>query len=341
MATFVSLQDGRTKAQVRMKGHSASQRFRTLTEARAWATTLEAQILAGHKGEVPDRPFSDALSRYADEVSPSKKGERWEVVRLGAFARDPIAEVRLPFLNSKHVAEWRDRRLEVVAADTVLREWNLMQSVCTRCVSEWKWLKENPFNKDAGVSRPKGGKHRDQIFLPADTEAFRNAATRSPHVRVMRVLDFALETAMRSSEIIYLGYEPESVDVQTRVASLPETKNGTARQVPLSARAIELWQEALADHEANPTDGASGSNAWGLTDQTRDNYFRALRELASVTRPEVSRLHFHDARHTWITAKAQEGKFSVTELAAIVGHKDLNELLTYFNPSAATLALKL
>lgn len=345
VASFVTLPDGRVRAFVRMKGHNENERFETKTQARAWATKLEAQIIAGHKGEIPDRPFRDALEKYASEVSPGKKGERWEVVRLNALQRDPLADVRLPLLSTSDVAAWRDRRLLAVSGESVRREWNLLQSVCSRCVSEWKWLKENPFTKNGGVVRPKGSKPRDEVFTDADLDVLRRSADTPAHRRLLRVLEFALETAMRSSEIITLGYEPGLVDVASRVATLPDTKNGTTRQVPLTMRAIELWQEARAAYEANleteDVDGESKINVWGLTDATRDAHWRDLRSLAATEHPPVKRLHFHDTRHTWITKRAAEGKLTVIEVAAIVGHKNLNELLTYFNPSAAALALKL
>ena len=48
---------------------------------------------------------------------------------------------------------------------------------------------------------------------------------------------------------------------------------------------------------------------------------------------------FHDSRHHFCT-KASE-KVTVLELAKILGHKNINQLLTYYNPKAEDLASKL
>lgn len=329
----------RFRAMIDLQGIRDSLTFDSRTEARNWATTREAEILAGVRGDIPDKLFGEALGRYALEISPTKEGERWERIRLAAVQREPIALVNLRELSSKHVAEWRDRRKAVVSGSSVRREWNLLGSVCSVAVAEWKWLKENPFSKEAGVSRPRAAAHRDELIDERDLAALRAATLRPPHVRVLRAADFAVETAMRSGEIIYIGYYPENVDTSRRVAHLPKTKNGSARDVPLSAEAVRLWQEAQGDQSVRGDSTESAQNVWGLTDATRDAYWREVRTIAAVEYPAVARLHFHDTRHTAITRLAK--KLQVMDLARMTGHRNINELLTYYNESAESIALKL
>ena len=52
---------------------------------------IEADILSSRPGQVPNKTFGEILARYADEVSPGKRGARWEQIRLRALASDPIA----------------------------------------------------------------------------------------------------------------------------------------------------------------------------------------------------------------------------------------------------------
>lgn len=68
--------------------------------------------------------------------------------------------------------------------------------------------------------------------------------------------------------------------------------------------------------------------------KTLDVLFRRLRDQAGIVG-----LTFHDSRHEAITRLA--GKLEVLELARMVGHKNLNQLLTYYNKTAAELAQKL
>lgn len=338
MATYTK-RGNKIRTQVRLNGVRESRTFDSITEAKAWALNLEAGALSDRRGDVPDKPFSALLERYGKDVSLTKKGHQWELAHLAALQRDPIARVSLRDMSGKHVAEWRDRRLAVVRGSSVCREWNLLSSVCAVAVAEWKWLHENPFAKAAGVKRPSESPHRDETITPDELAALRGATTRPAWRRVMRVVDFALETAMRSGEIIFLGLNTENVNPDTRVAHLPDTKNGSARDVPLSAEAVRIWNDAVADSVTSEVEGLSKYNVWGLTDETRDVHWRDLRDEVSRKHPGVSRLHFHDTRHTAITRLAK--KLTVMELARMVGHHDINELLTYYNERAETIAQKL
>ncbi|WP_418515172.1 tyrosine-type recombinase/integrase [Delftia sp. PS-11] len=58
------------------------------------------------------------------------------------------------------------------------------------------------------------------------------------NVEIYSIVSFALETAMRQSEILNLRWE--NVNLSSRIASLPETKNGTKRDVPLSLHARDM-----------------------------------------------------------------------------------------------------
>ena len=89
---------------------------------------------------IPNLTFSDLLTRYAKEVSPTKRGEKWEVIRISKLKRDPIADIKLEHLNETHIAEWRDRSLKRVSPSSVRREWNLLSSMCSIAINEWKWL---------------------------------------------------------------------------------------------------------------------------------------------------------------------------------------------------------
>lgn len=140
--------------------------------------------------------------------------------------------------------------------------------------------------------------------------------------RAIHAFRFAVETAMRAGEIV--GLTEDTVDRETRVATLPRTKNGTARKVPLSMAALDL----LGD--LPKTDGP----LFGLTSQQIDALFRKARDKAGI-----ENLHFHDSRHEAITRLAR--KLDVLSLARIVGHKDIKMLMIYYNETAEDLAQRL
>lgn len=65
-----------------------SKTFETKNEAIAWANNREADILEGAGRKVAKHTLHEALDRYAETVSPKRKGERWEIVRLARIKRE-------------------------------------------------------------------------------------------------------------------------------------------------------------------------------------------------------------------------------------------------------------
>lgn len=83
MATF--RKRGKTwRVEVCVQGVRSSASFQSKAEAAAWAMRQEAE-LSGRK--LPDRTLVEAFRRYAAEVTPLHRGERWERVRLALIER--------------------------------------------------------------------------------------------------------------------------------------------------------------------------------------------------------------------------------------------------------------
>lgn len=128
MATFQKLPSGRWQAQVRRADVRRSKSFLTRREAKDWAAREEFLILNEKpKGETVT--LAEAFQRYAREVSPRKRGERWEVVRLRKLSKEPFAGKITSKLTAKDFAWWLDRRLAEVSAGTVKRELELLSDL--------------------------------------------------------------------------------------------------------------------------------------------------------------------------------------------------------------------
>jgi len=328
MASFRK-KGGGWEASVCRKGVRRSRTFDTKTEASFWAAEVEREILDGLSGKIPSKRFGDLLLRYAADVSPTKRGETWEVKRINAFCRDEIAGVMLADLRAEHLAAWRDRRLRVVTAGTVLREWNLLRHAVNVAVREWGWLHENPF---AGVKRPQAPRARDRLISDDELDRLLYALgydyEKPPttiSARVGAALLFAIETAMRAGEICGLRWC--DVDLDRRVAVLLQTKNGHKREVPLSAEATRIIRQCKGAGLDDPA-------AFGLQSSQIDALFRKAKKMAMI-----GDLHFHDSRATAITRLA--AKVDILTLARISGHRDLRMLQIYYRESAADIAKRL
>lgn len=104
--------------------------------------------------------IGDLIDRYITEVSPRKKGARWEILRLKAIRRS-IGSVRLKDLAPAQIAKWRDARLKKVSSGAVLREITLLSGVFTVAMKEWGVMASNPVRM---IAKPKSPPHRERIF---------------------------------------------------------------------------------------------------------------------------------------------------------------------------------
>lgn len=306
------------RAQIKKGGVRLSETFATQKDAKAWAAEHEAkierrQILpTGKRAE-----FREVLKRTLEEVALSRTDE----LRVRVLLSDPLADVMLPDLGPQHFAEYRDRRLRQVSPATVIREFRTIGSVCTRAVEEWKWLHVHPVR---GVKLPPDPERRKRRVYPHEIEAvcisagYKRGPLDTKTAHVCAAFLFAIETGMRAGEIRGL----DRSRIAGKVAHLPKTKNGSARDVPLSAAALsildqmppELWQ--------------------GITAASLDALWRKIRNRAGI-----DDLHFHDSRHEAVTRLSK--KLNVLELARMIGHKDIRELMTYYEDDAEEVAGKL
>lgn len=161
------------------------------------------------------------------------------------------------------------------------------------------------------------------------------------------IKQLAVETAMRRGEIVSLGWE--HADLARRVAHLPATKNGSARDVPLSSKAVKVLQ-ALRDRlDAN--ERGHGVVFAMRADAVTRAFERAVRRARKQYEDKCQEtgekplsnflvdLRFHDLRHEAMSRLASI--FPMRELTKITGHKDPRMLMRYYHPKAEELAKRL
>lgn len=306
------------RAQIKKGGIRLSETFATQKDAKAWAAEQESKI--DRKQILPTgkrAEFKEVLQRALDELELP----RTDYLRIKKLMADKIADVMLPDLGPPHFADYRDRRLQTVSPASVIREFRTISSICTRAVNEWHWMPTHPMK---GVKLPPDPERRKRRVYPHEIEAvcisagYRRGPIDTKTAHVCAAFLFAIETAMRASEIRGL----DRSRIRGKVAHLPKTKNGTARDVALSPTALaiidqmppELWQ--------------------GITAASLDALWRKIR-----TRAGIDDLHFHDSRHEAVTRLSK--KLNVLELARMTGHKDIRELMTYYEDDAEEVAGKL
>jgi integrase len=311
--------------QVRRQGVTKCASFSTKSAANAWATHTESEILSGKRRASTGKTLKEALERYEREVTPTKKGQPQELHRIKHLKALPFAEYKLEDVTTPILAAWRDERLKVIAANTFMREISIISSVYEQAKQEWHWATHNPA-KD--VKKPTQPTNRQRTLSDQEISKIMryfglddNLETITLRQNIAMAVLFAVETAMRRSEI--LGLTWDRINLKSRVVTLPKTKNGDARQVPLSTKAVTILQRL--EHLSKPFDLNKGTVSILFT--------RACVESG------IEDANFHDLRHSAITRLAK--KLTPWELCRSVGHRDMKSTLIYYNEKAENIAMKL
>jgi integrase len=187
---------------------------------------------------------------------------------------------------------------------------------------EWGICDGNPV---ANVRKPKAPPGRDRRLTAREERLILRYCHNHSNVDLYSIVVIALETAMRQGEILNLRWE--FVNLKSRVAHLPETKNGTKRDVPLSPRA----REALIRMGVKTKGRVFGYSADGLKSTWR----------FMLIKLGIEDLHFHDLRHEAISRLFELDSLDMMEVASISGHKSLSMLRRYTHLKAARLVRKL
>jgi integrase len=132
---------------------------------------------------------------------------------------------------------------------------------------------------------------------------------------------------MRRGEILALRWS--DVYLSDSYVRLHDSKNGEARDVPLSTRAVQI----LRDLSTKPVH-ISG-RVFPISPEALKKAFTRACERAGIMN-----LHFHDLRHE-ATSRIAERLDNILELSAVTGHKTVQMLRRYYHPRATDLAKKL
>ncbi len=287
--------------------------------------------------DLSEMSFADLIRIYMEKVTPHKKGGTVEVTVLNAYIKSfpRLMKKLVNQLGQLDMIQFRDERLKKVKSATVARDLGLMGAVFKYARQELRIMTSSPLDD---VAKPKQSASRNrrisQDEINSILQAFKYDGRSQPVTKKQQTawaFLFAIETAMRASEITGLKW----ADVYDKHVELELTKNGTARKVPLSKRAIELlsYMRGIDDNnvctvKSKVADGEVGRG--GLSSY----FYQIVKEKL-----KINDLTFHDTRHEAISRMVKNAKLPVEVLAKITGHKTISILInTYYNPDIEELA---
>lgn len=325
MPTIRKKGDKQYHVQIRKRGYpTQTKTFTSLVAAEEWATVIESEMVRGvfvSRNEAEATLIKDVLLRFEAEVLPTKRSEQSDKSRIKTLI-EAFGDYRLASLTSSQVAQFRDRRLKVVGAQSVIHELNLLNRVLKTASMDWGIALPGGL-PTAQVRKPLKPRGRDRRVPETEIEAILNA-TESQELRT--IIKIAVETGMRRNELASLTWE--HVDLKKQTAHLPKTKTDVPRTVPLSKAAVRTLKAFGIKKEG------------AVFDLRPESMSQAFERACEPHRANITGVRFHDLRHE-ATSRMFEKGLNVMEVAAITGHKTLDMLKRYTHLRAEDLAKKL
>jgi len=324
MATIRKRGNLQWEVRVRRKGHPVTcKTFETKADAEVWARQIENEIDRGvfvSRYEAERTTLHEALERYIQECIPRLAHVYRETMRARGLQRRAIASRLLSSIRAKDISDFiRERTSEGMSGNTIRLDINVISRLFNIASSAWGM--ESLVNPVGKIQKPKVSKGRERRFEDGEEEKLLAVASFPPFRAVVR---FALETAMRRGEIASLDWS--HVDLKKRTVFLSETKNGTARTVPLSPGALAVL-EAMPDREGT---------VFCLRDHSITKHFIKACKAAGI-----ENMTFHDLRHEATSRLFERTDLDMMEIKAITGHKSLQMLARYSHLRTHRLADRL
>lgn len=351
MATFTKRGDLQWQAKVRRKGYpDQSKTFSTRADAEKWARSVELEMDRGRfvsSSEAERTTFREALDRYEAEIVSSKRGAVQEKSIIRMLRASRLAGRSLAAVRRADIAKLRDEWSETHSPATVVRRLAVVSHLFS--IARKEWGLESLTNPVELVRKPSVKNERARRIstielngpegVLSDELTYVKAATSSVYLPAL--IDLAVETAMRRGELLAL--EQSQVDLNRRVARLPITKNGNARDVPLSSKAVSILESLQTPKGGKffPIRQDAVTRAFErAVARARASYERECQERGMAASTEILvDLTFHDLRHEATSRLASI--FPLHDLAKVTGHRDPKMLMRYYHPRAEDLARKL
>jgi integrase len=305
------------QVQIRRSHQTLCKTFPNRQDAIRWARHQESQIDLGAAARTNSPALIEVIERYGRDIAPRQRREENCVGILAKLMRERWVAEPVHLLQAARLSAYRDKRMAICAGETVRRELGLLQTILRYARREWAI----PIN-DAllQVAKPAADPHRTRRLTPKEATAIASAF----EPRFYELVQVALETALRRGEL--LRVEVSHIDRARALLSVPETKNGHPRIIPLTLTALEILDRWAPQR---------GGRVFQFSPRAvQMRWYRAMRRL------EIEDLHFHDLRHEAISRFFEAG-LTIPEVALISGHRDPRMLFRYTHLRAEDVGQKL
>ncbi len=270
--------------------------------------TLQRRFrVAGKAKGVTFEEFAQKYLAYAKCNKRSWTRDEQLIANLSCvFGGKRLAEIR-----SLDVEQYKLMRYEKAKPATVNREVALLNHMFNLAI-QWEYTLDNPTR---GVRLLREDNIVERILSPEEEE--RLLAEAYPGLKPELIT--ALNTGMRLGELLSLTWA--DVDLSRRLITVRHTKNGRVRRLPINDGLLEALK--ALHRKSSKAEYVFCSRRNG----DRRKSVRTTFETA-IRRAGISKLRFHDLRHTFATRLVAAGVDIVT-VKELMGHRDISMTMRY------------
>jgi integrase len=191
--------------------------------------------------------------------------------------------------------------------------------------TRWEILPASPCK---GVSKLPDQNHKERYLSTQETQNLLLTLKRAPSPVIPDLIMFLIFTGARRSEAMYAKWE--DMDYERRIWTIPLSKSGKARYVPLSDATLQVL--ARRREKAEPESIYVFANP--STGKPYQHLYRAWHNIR--TKAGIPDVRMHDLRHNFASLLVNQGR-SLYEVQKLLGHADAKTTQRYAHLSQESL----
>ena len=307
------------------EGKEVRRKIGRKTDAKEYYMRVRSQILEGRYE--PEKPRAITLEAWLKEymqtvtsisIGVQKGYAAFWSVRLG---NRPLAGIKANELERIQASLKEEGRL---AQSTINRYYAFLKHSLNVAIRDGL-IKENPVTRVQFFKEATGR----TVFL---TEADEAKLRESFPPDTWPFVEFALHTGLRQSEQFNLRWE--TVDFGSKVLTIPLSKSGETRHVPLNGKALSILKE-LKSRQVILSPWVFPSPVDHTKPRDGNAFYKKI-FIPAVQKADLSGVVWHTLRHTFCSRLVQAG-IPLTTVQKLAGHKDYSTTLIYAHLSPGHL----
>lgn len=288
-------------------------------------------VLATNRLLFPTQPtptFEEFIeTRYMPFVEKRKRSFATDRRLLKRYVYPALALRRLSEITSEEIEKWKeDFRSRGYAPSSVNRVLSVIK-YALQCAVNWSILDRNPARAVAGfpLTAP-----RERHLSINEARRLVGVLKESSHRNEAKAIELLLLTGARKSEILTARWE--NVNFDEKILTVPLSKSGKTRYIPLSKQALEVFRALRNERKAQST--------WVFPQKRQNKPIQNIWRTWSQARKEagLTDVRLHDLRHSFASFLINSGR-TLYEVQRILGHGTPSVTMRYAHLDNQSLLL--